>query len=291
MQHTIPTMIAGIPSLGTYSGVLDELEAVLNDPNSTLASMGEVIEKDPDLTARLLKLGNSSFYGFSSRLETVTEAVSLIGIQQVQDLIIASSVVEIFEGISADMVSMESFWRHSLACGVAARVLAIGRRVVKPEKYFVAGLLHDVGRLVVFMRAPAEAKRIFDRYQEKRILLREAETDVLGFDHQQIGEALLRAWSYPLNLINTVGNHHHPMAAGAFQLEASLVHVADYLAHAMQAGSSGEALVPPLDPRAWQRLDLPLDMLDQVMTAVDQQLEVVEAVFLKSAAPPAAEPE
>lgn len=285
MQHTLTTLVAGIPSLGSYSAVLDELETVLNDPSSTLATMGETIEKDPALTARLLKLGNSSFYGFSSRLETVTEAISLIGIQQVQDLIIASNVVEIFEGVSPEHVSMESFWRHSLACGVAARLLAIERRVLKPEKYFVAGLLHDVGRLVIYMRAPEAVRQIFESCEHKRMMLREAETNILGFDHEQIAEALLRSWSYPPNLINAVGNHHHPMAAGVFQLEASLIHLADYMVHAMQIGGSGEKFVPALDMRAWMRLELSPDFLESLVEAVDEQLEAVESVFLKQASP------
>ena len=107
MALTISQLTSGIPSLGSYAGVIAEIEAVLDNPNSTLANLGEVIEKDPDLTARLLKLGNSSFFGFTSRLETVSEAISLIGIQQFLDLILASSVVEIFDGISAVIVSME----------------------------------------------------------------------------------------------------------------------------------------------------------------------------------------
>lgn len=285
MEHSLKTLVSGIPSLSSYSGVLEELEDVLNDPSSTLATMGETIEKDPALTARLLKLGNSSFYGFSSRLETVTEAISLIGIQQVQDLIIASNVVEIFEGVSPEHVSMESFWRHSLACGVAGRLLAIERRVLKPEKYFVAGLLHDVGRLVIYMRAPDAAREIFACYESKRMMLREAENNVLGFDHEQIAEALLRGWAYPPNLVNAVGNHHHPMAAGVFQLEASLVHLADYVVHTMQIGGSGENFVPALDMRAWQRLELSADFLDSLIGAVDEQLEAVESAFLKQTTP------
>jgi len=118
---TIPDLISGIPrSLGSYAPVIEEIEAALQSPECSLVTIGEAIEKDPDLTARLLKLGNSSFYGFSSRLGTVTEAISLIGIQQVQDLIIASSIVERFNGISDEFVDMESFWRHSLACASVA---------------------------------------------------------------------------------------------------------------------------------------------------------------------------
>ena len=178
---SIPDLIAGIPaSLGSYAPVIEEIETALESPQCNLVTVGDAIEKDPDLTARLLRLGNSSFYGYSSRLATVTEAISLIGIQQVQDLILASSIIESFAGLADEFVSMESFWRHSLACGIAARLVAVERRLPKPDKFFVAGLLHDVGRLVLFAQAPQAAQRVFELYRRERLLLRDAEARVLG---------------------------------------------------------------------------------------------------------------
>jgi putative nucleotidyltransferase with HDIG domain len=283
MPSPIEQLITGIPSLGSCAGVLDEIEAILNDPQSTLSSVGEVIEKDPDITARLLKLGNSSFYGFPSRIETVSDTISLIGIQQVQDMIAVSTVVEIFDGVPADLVNMHSFWKHSLACGVAARLLAMARRVPKPEKYFVAGLLHDIGRMVLFSRAPKQAREVFSLYQREKILLREAEERVLGFDHTAIGEALLKAWNYPANLVNTVLYHHQPLACAAFQMEASIIHVADCLVNAMELGSSGERHVPHLQIKAWERLNLSPEILDSTMQSIDSQILEVERVFLKGA--------
>ena len=280
----LQTLISRIPtSMGSYQPILTELESVLADPQSNLLKIGEVIEKDPDLTARLLRLGNSSFYGFSSRLETVTEAISLIGIQQVQDLIVASSVIETFAGISPEFIDMERFWRHSLACGIGTRLLAIAKRVPKPDKLFVAGLLHDVGRLVLFSQGGRKAQEVFElRRASDRMLLREAEAKVLGFDHAQIGEALLRAWRYPNNLVHAVGCHHFPMSAGAFRTEAAFVHVADHLVNAMQEGSSGEPLVPPLNLKAWELLNFTADILESVIKSIDDQLEAVQEVFLNA---------
>jgi putative nucleotidyltransferase with HDIG domain len=280
MKHSIDSITDGIPNLGSYSGVLREMEEVLNDPQSTLSEVGKVIEKDPSLTARLLKLANSSFFGFPSRLETVSEAITLIGIQQAQDLICASTVIEIFEGVSAELVSMESFWKHSLACGVAARQLALERRVPKPEKFFVAGLLHDVGRLALYSRAPDMARAAFDRSAQEHKLLVKAETEILGFDHAEIGQALLRGWNYPANLVHAVHFHHSPMAAGSFQLEASLVHLADHLVNAMQLGSSGERFAPPLNARAWERINLTIDVLEHIVEAIDDQISAVESAFI-----------
>jgi HD-like signal output (HDOD) protein len=246
-----------------------------------LVTVGEAIEKDPDLTARLLKLGNSSFYGFSSRLTTVAEAISLIGLQQVQDLILVSNIVRQFAGLDGKFVSMESFWQHSLACGIGARLIALERRLPKADKYFVAGLLHDVGRLVLFAEAPQSAQQIFDLYQHDRLLLREAEVRVLGFDHQQIGGALLRHWKYPANLVETVAYHHEPMASGAAREEASVVHLSDHLVNAMQIGSSGERHVPPLNMKAWETLRIKADALSSIIFGIDDQIKAVQDVFIK----------
>ena len=280
MAFTIYHLTHGIPSLGSCAGIIQEISAVLGDQNSTLANLAEVVEKDPDLTARLLKLGNSAFFGFPSRLETVSDAINLIGIQQVQDLILASSVVELFEGISPESVNMESFWKHSLACAVGARCLAVARQLPKAEKFFVAGLLHDLGRLVLLCRAPAEAARVISLCQGQRRLMRDVEFELLGFDHTHIGESLMKQWQYPPNLVSAVAFHHHPMSAGVFQLESSVIHLADYLVHAMQMGGSGERFVPPLNARAWERLGLSTVIIETVIKSIDEQIEVVRQVFL-----------
>lgn len=155
------------------------------------------------------------------------------------------------------------------------------------EKFFVAGLLHDLGRLVLLSRAPRKASEVFTLYNGRRMLLRQAERETLGFDHAQIGEEMLRVWQFPLNLINAVAHHHQPLAAGIFQLESSIVHLADYLVHAMQMGNSGERFVPPLNLKAWDRIGLSVDVLDSVMRSVDEQIEAVHNIFLRKDEPAA----
>ena len=113
------------------------------------------------------------------------------------------------------------------------------------------------------------------------MLLRDAEREVLGFDHAQIGEELLRGWSYPANLVHAVAHHHNPMAAGFFQLESSVVHVADYLVHAMQMGNSGEHFVPPLSLPAWERVGLTTGVVESVMDSIDEQIAAVQETFLR----------
>ena len=266
--------------MGSYGAVISEVESILSDPSSNLLHVADIIDKDPDLTARLLRLGNSSFYGFTTRLETVSEAIGLIGVQQVIDILNTSNVIEIFDGVSPEAVSMESFWKHSLACGTAARIIAISRRIPKSDKFFVAGLLHDIGRLVLFSRAPQKMHEVFQYYRSRLCLLRDAETHILGYDHSQVGEALLKSWNYPPNLVQAVACHNHPMSAGAFQIEASVVHVANYLISVMELGCSGEHYVEPLQTKAWERLGLSTDLLQSFMDAIDEQFAAVEQTFL-----------
>jgi HD-like signal output (HDOD) protein len=281
MPPTIESLVLATPlSLGSYGPLLQEIETALASPQCSLGSVGDTIEKDVDLTARLLRFANSAYCGFSTRMSTVTEAISLIGIQQVQDLLTASSVIERFAGVSSQHVSMESFWRHSLACAIGARLIALERRLPKPDRLFVAGLLHDIGRLVLFLQAPQAVQQVFKLYRSERILLREAEARVLGFDHQNLGEALLKSWKYPPALVLTVGYHHQPAGCEAARLEAAVVHVADHLVNSMRVGSSGERFIPPLNPQVLPTLGLTPAALEAVVNGIDEQFEAVQEMFL-----------
>jgi putative nucleotidyltransferase with HDIG domain len=278
---SIKAMVQAVPrSLGSYGPVLREIEEALASPQCNLNSIGDAIQKDPDLTARLLRLANSPFFGFANRLSTVTEAVSLLGIQQIQDMIVASSVLDQFKGVPDTLVNKDSFWRHSLAVGIAARLLAMERRLPKPDKFFVAGLLHDVGRLVLLSQAAEWAQKVFELYQAEKILLRDAEKKVLGYDHQQIAAELLQSWSYPTALVQAVEFHHAPNQSVA-KLDAAVVHIADHLVNAMGIGSSGEQFIAPLDEKAWTLLGLNTDTLARIIEAVDEQILAVEEAFLK----------
>jgi HD-like signal output (HDOD) protein len=278
---TIEDLVLATPSsLGSYGPMMLEIEKALASPQCSLGMIAEIIEKDIDLTARLLRFSNSAYCGFSTRLSTVSEAIGLIGIQQVQDLLTASSVIERFSGVSSEFVSLHSFWQHSLATGIGARFIGMERRLPKPDRLFVAGLLHDIGRLVLFLQASKQAQKIFETYTKERMLLREAEVRVLGFDHQNLAEALLKSWRYPQQLTLAVGNHHNPASCEAARVEAAVVHLSDHLVNAMRVGSSGERFVPPLNTQAWATLGMKPDTLDSIVRGIDEQFEAVQEMFL-----------
>jgi HD-like signal output (HDOD) protein len=203
-------------------------------------------------------------------VETISHAVTIVGTQQLSALALATSVMNMFNGIPQDLVNMDSFWRHSIGCGLAARVLATYRRESNPERFFVAGMLHDIGRLVMYTKMSNEAKSSIFAAKGTNILLYEAERETLGFTHAVVGGLLMQTWRLPPTLEEVVMYHHNPAAATHYPIEAAIIHVSDIIAHAMDLGSSGERFVPPLESGAWDALGLETALLTSVEDQVDR---------------------
>jgi putative nucleotidyltransferase with HDIG domain len=266
-----------IPSLPL---VCSRLTETIEDPRSSTVQIAELISHDPALTARLLKLVNSSFYGFPNRIETPSQAVMIIGTAHLCDLALTTAITRIFRHIPPDLVSMESFWRHSIACGLAARLLAAQRREPDGERFFVAGVLHDIGRLVLYLEVPDAAREALTRSRERDELLHVSEREVIGFDHAAVGAALLRAWRLPASLEEAVAHHHRPPGAQRYPVEAALVHAADIIAQSTGLGTSGEVFVPPLDAGAWEALDLGPTAISTVVEELTAQFDGVVRAML-----------
>lgn len=266
-------LVEGSIDLASPPLVYERLMEVINHPRGGAADVAYVIREDTALTARLLKVVNSAFFSFPRRIDTVSQAVTVVGTTQVRDLALATSVVTLFKDIPGDLLDMDGFWRHSLACGVAARVLAGLRREGNVERYFVSGILHDVGKLVMCLRAPGPLRQIMEEAREGEALLQEIEGRVLGFDHAQVGEALLDLWNMPANLRETVRFHHSPHRAERFPLEAAAIHVADVMANALGLGNAGQRLVPPLSTRAWDAVGVDPGLTSTALGELERQYE------------------
>jgi len=267
--------------IGSLPGVFFQINEAVENPKTSFSDIGRIISADSALCARLLKVVNSSYFGFSSEIETITHAITVVGMLEVRDLILATTVIRYFRGMSEDRVSMESFWRHSIACGVAARTLAIYRREPNPERYYVAGLMHDLGRLILFMNNHADMARVFELYDEGGLLV-DAERSILGVDHAEVGAALLEKWQLPVTLVDIIRHHHNPSNAVEKTLDASIVHLSDILVHALEFGNSGERYVPPLDEDAWNQIGLPVSDLSSLLGRIKLQADDMARTFLSS---------
>ena len=211
-----------------------QVQSLAESPNTTAEDIAEIVGKDTALTSRLLKLVNSAYFRLPRKVDTVTRAINLIGIRELRNLTLAASAAEVFSRVPGELIDMATFWQHSVYCGLVARHLAQRCSVLHSERLFTAGLLHDVGRLLMLMKLPentaqAESLRILSKKD-----VCELEQELIGFDHAEVGNALLQHWNMPSNLCASVLYHHNPREAHDAHLEAALLHIADQATHCAQ---------------------------------------------------------
>jgi HD-like signal output (HDOD) protein len=258
--------------------VVFELNEVIANPMSSAENIAEVVNRSPSLTALLLKIVNSSFYGFPSKIDKVSHAVTLIGTREISGLALGISILSIFKNIPKEIIDMYSFLRHSLACGILARVLAAHLNVPQTEQLFVSGLLHDLGRLILYIYFPKESHNIINRSRNRFKLLYKEEKDYLGCDHAQVGSQLMKQWKLPVALENNVLYHHRPSDAQQ-PLPAAIVNLADVIVNSLGIGGSGERFIPPLDYAAWKNLELPTSCFEKVIGQATHQFKALETIL------------
>lgn len=275
-------LVQDISTIQSLPMFYSQLSQVIDHPRSSLGDVAKIISEDQGLTARILRLANSPMFGYFSKIDTITKAVTIIGVQQVRDLALAISVMDVFKGIPEDLVNMEQFWRHSIATGLAARVLATSQREANLERFFVAGILHDVGRLVLYVRVPEIARELLEESRATGTLLHRAETARLSFNHAEVAGALLRMWKIPPSVAEPVGCHHACSLAGQYPRETAVLHLADLISNALRLGQSGEVWVPELDLSVWEGLKISTHFLPALVKQVDTLYEETTSVLLGS---------
>lgn len=230
-----------VSDLPTLPVVFQELFGRMQDPDTQVSELADVISKDPSLTVKILKLVNSAFYGRPSRISTISRAVIIMGFQAVRSAALAVSVFERFKGLEsgARAFSLEEFWRHSIGASCVAKQMSMVLGRCEPEDAFVAALLHDVGKLVMLQHFPEDVDDLTRAANEQQLTWRGCEEVLFPINHATIGRALFRAWDFPEGVVEAVACHHEPENASRHAELASLVHLADYFSYHMEAGCPG----------------------------------------------------
>ncbi len=255
-----------------------ELNEVIANPLASADDIAQVVNKSPSLAAILLKIVNSSVYAFPTKIDTIPRAVTIIGTQEISGLALGISAISIFKDIPKDMIDMNLFLKHSLACGIISRVLCAYKNITQTELLFVSGLLHDIGRLILYKYYPEQAKEILRRSASSKELLHQEEKIGLGCKHTDIGRDLLKKWKIPFSIENNVFYHHNPSDADN-RTHATIVHLADIIVHSLEIGTSGERFVPNFDHKAFDSLGLSPSCFDSVIRLAMHQFDAIESFF------------
>jgi HD-like signal output (HDOD) protein len=250
------------------------LRAILDNPDFRMHEVVQVISQDPAITFRLLRIVNSRFYGLVAKVETVDRAVTLLGVQQVHDLVLATAVAESFSGVDKKHFDVQRYWRRSLGCAVIARRLAQQCGSVDPDRVFVAGLLHDLGHLILFQALPILAQEAQDTATKKRVPVYRVERILLGFDYGGLGGVVMRRYSLPDPLVETTMFHMEPEKAVGYPVETCLVHIAAQ----MSAWLDHERVPEPLqvEELAWRHTGLNEQICQDLLPTVRE--DMVEAL-------------
>lgn len=272
-------IVKDINRLVSLPEVCTRLHELLEDPRKNVSDIARLISQDADLTARLLKIANSSMYGFSGRIDSLERAIAVIGTSELLVLVLATSSIMTFPKIPGEFFNMASFWRHSVYCGVVARLLAQRCHVLHPERLFIAGLLHDIGLLALCVSRADLARNVLDTVQESGQATHVIEQIQLGFDHTDVGAELLKKWGLPEGLQDAVDGHHQPGQVKTHALEAAIVHIATCFTHIAENGED-ESGLHHVDPAAWQLTGLDASIIDDVLLEAGPEFDELLGIII-----------
>jgi response regulator RpfG family c-di-GMP phosphodiesterase len=244
----------------------------LADTKSTRFDLSDIIKKDPVMVLKILRIANSPFFGGNRDVTTVEKAISQIGFKEIKNIVSSLSVFE-EKNYRKDRYNRKAFWEHMVGCGIICRYIAKQIDVKFVEEYYIAGMLHDIGKLVFDQLYPDKFLKVIDLVDEKSIFYRKAERQVFEFTHEEVGEYIVEKWNLPDIIKDAVRNHHSPVDSKVDPVLVSAVHLADIIAHILHVGESGDKLVAKYESFAEQNLGLTLTYIETLIPEIEDELE------------------
>lgn len=255
-------VVRGLRELPSLPSIVLELLAAMDQENASIGYLADRISHDQALTAKTLRLANSSFYGVPSSVTTVQQAIAILGFGTVRMLIAAASIKETFNREMHASFDIKQFWRYAIATALCAKSLAPGMRV-SADVAFITGLLHDVGQLVLAIQFPARYAVVLAQRAAGDCALIDVERAFMGIDHALVGGALATHWSFPTEMQDAVKCHHADHGASQAGL-ALAVHLADALAHALDLTGNADEAVPVVAEAVWNHLPQDPEKLERM---------------------------
>lgn len=256
--------IEDLSNLPTLPGVVQLIATMVEEEGSNVQQVGDLISRDHVLSARLLRLVNSPFYGFPGRISSIKHALVLLGFNVVKGLVLSTTV---FDELAKEA---KGLWEHSLGTALLSRRLAKELNLREPDEIMVGGLLHDLGKVVLAHIAPRDYERTLRLAREKRLHIASAEMQIFGFDHMAVAGWVAEYWHLPVRLSDALSHHHSPSQVKNSP-ETAVVHIADILARGMGYGDGGDPTMPPIDQKAFRDLGLSFEQIDAALKGAEME--------------------
>jgi HD-like signal output (HDOD) protein len=253
----IENIIQRIEEFPTLPTIYSTLSDVMANPRSTANDVAAVIAQDQSSASKVLKTANSSLYGFRGRVNNISQAIVYIGFDEVKNLIIALSIIDLFKKSGKnDTFNPVDLWKHSIAVGVITRLLGKEIGIKKLENYFISGILHDIGKLLFFKFMPDKYIKVVNHAIENGVTAREAEAEILGVTHTIAGDLLSEKWKLPKSIRNAISYHYVGKVDGNINPLVACVHLADVIACLLELGQAGDDIIPEPSYDIWESLEI-----------------------------------
>lgn len=258
--HNLPTIPA------TLKNIINFLE----NPSTSINKISDFISKDPVLTMKVLKMINSPVYGFPGRISSVNQAVLLLGLNVIKGMLLGVSVFELMQK------AMVGLWEHSLGCAALSNLMAKKRGLKSPEDITIAGLLHDIGKVLLAVNIPEVYEKLIGATEKHGLTILEEENAVLATNHAEVGSWIAKKWNFPKHLVDIIQLHHEPHKARTAKIECSIVHISDILVRARGFGFAGDYSIPEASEEAWEILGFSDDDIKDLLINIEDSLEDYE---------------
>jgi len=272
-------VIDKVKSLPTLPDVIHKVLSLVQGEDASAKTLGDFISYDQAISARLLKVANSAYYGFMKEIITVQHAIVILGFREVKSLVLGITVFDTMNKTDSEAsIVREEFWMHSIGCALAGQIICKKVEGVDADIAFTSAILHDIGKLVLDGFFASEYKGVLEKVRMNGISMVEAEEEVMGFTHADVGGWLCARWNFPLTLVSPVSFHHQLEKADVNTIQVtSVTHLADILCKQAHIGNSGDDKIPPAHPLAMEHLKLKEDNLDIMVEELQQEEEKVKA--------------
>lgn len=259
--------------------VLLQIQQVINDPESSADDLAKVISKDPKLVASILRLANSAMFSFRTEVDTPSRAVALLGFKQAGSLALGTVSLSLFKrSKTSSVLQVEKFWKHAIACGVIAQEIAKIAKLGDPERFFVAGMLHDIGLYVIFESDKGLAIELLELAKNHDESLYGAEEKLLGFNHAILGGVIIKDWNFPKSLVLAAAGHHNPEKVKN-DPDAGVIHIADFIARSLGYDLGVSNILGFIDDEAWKQVGITgeqfIEMMPEIQALIDNIFEIL----------------
>ena len=273
--ETVRAKVERTNAIPTIPLVIKKILKAVEDPATSAAGVSKLISSDPALTAKILKTINAAMYGFVVRFASVHQAVVLLGMNVVRALLLGIAMFEMMEQTATGL------WKHSLGCAVVAKLLAQKKGIFDPEEAYVAGLLHDIGKVVLSVQYPKEYQMAVAATRERSMFLSDIEMEVFNMTHATAGAYFAGTWRLPNFVVESIRHHHQPSLTRTAPMHAATVQMADVLVKAYNVGFSGDPFVPAVHVSAWQLFDFSEAQLKDLFSEIGDTIVQVDDFFEK----------